>query len=258
MKLIQSRDNPAFRHLVRVVAGKVRGQVVLEGVHVCQEWLRHQGQPLCAVFDASKLAQSIELQALADALDDSACLSIDAALWAKLSTVAGAGQGVCFQVSTPVPELPAQISENCLWLDRIQDPGNLGTLMRTAAAVGIRQVFISPGSASAWSSKVLRSAQGAHFALDIFENADLSGLVTRLEVALAVTTLDGGTPLYDTTLPAACAWLAGNEGQGVDARLQDLATLRVFIPQTPAVESLNVGVAMAVCLYEQVRQHRHS
>ena len=256
MKLIQSKDNPGYKQLVRVAAGKVQGQILLEGVHLCQEWLRHQGQPLCAVFDVSKLQRSFELQALADAVHDQTRMGLDAALWAKLSAVAGEGQGVCFLVTPPKPELPVRITQNCLWLDRVQDPGNLGTLLRTAAAVGVRQVYISSGSASAWSSKALRSAQGAHFALDVFENLDLVKLVSCLDIPLAVTTLAGGEALYDASLPAACAWLAGNEGQGVSTGLQALAALRVFIPQAPAVESLNVAVAMAVCMYEQLRQHR--
>lgn len=256
MKFIQSRDNGAYKQLVRLAAGKVRDELLLEGVHVCQEWLRHQGQPLSAVFDADKLQRSHELQALASRLDDSACLCLEASLWMKLSAVAGEGQGVFFRVKVPRPPLPARISRNCLWLDRIQDPGNLGTLLRTAAAVEIGQVFISSGSASAWSPKALRSAQGAHFALDIYENLDLQTLAACLDIPLAVTTLEGGVALYDTRLPPACAWLAGNEGQGVCPELQALAGLKVFIPQAPAVESLNVGVAMAVCMYEQWRQHR--
>ena len=255
MKFIQSRDNATYKQLVRLAAGKVRDELLLEGVHVCQEWLRHQGQPLSAVFDADKLQRSHELQALASRLDGSACLCLEASLSMRLSAVAGEGQGVFFRVKVPRPPLPVRISRNCLWLDRVQDPGNLGTLLRTAAAVEIAQVFISSGSASAWSPKALRSAQGAHFALDIYENLDLQTLAACLDIPLAVTTLEGGVALYDTRLPPACAWLAGNEGQGVCPELQALAGLKVFIPQAPAVESLNVGVAMAVCMYEQWRQH---
>ncbi len=256
MKHIQSKDNPQFKQFVRVASGKVRGQVLLEGVHLCQEWLRHQGMPDEAIFDFGKLSQSPELLALANTLDVSRCASIESSLWARLSQVAGQGQGVCFLVHTPAPQLPRAITENTLWLDRVQDPGNLGTLLRTAAAVGIRQVFISAGSAAAWSSKVLRSGQGAHFALEIYEHVDLLALSRHLKVPLLATALEDGQLLYDVKLPSKCAWLVGNEGQGVAPALLEKADLRVFIPQAQAVESLNVAVATAVCLYEQLRQHR--
>lgn len=256
MKPIQSKDNPRFKQWLKIASGKVSGQLLLEGIHLCQEWLRHQGQPQCALFDVAKHSASSEMLQLANDVDADLQFGLDHQLWSRLSSVAGEGQGVSFIVSAPKPVLPDRLSENCLWLDRVQDPGNLGTLLRTAAAVGIRQVFVGRGSAGVWSSKVLRSAQGAHFALQIFEDLDLSELCGRLDVPLAVTTLEGGQPLFDVQLPRACAWLAGNEGQGVDRVLQEAAQLRLFIPQAPSVESLNVGVAMAVCLYEQVRQHR--
>lgn len=256
MKHLQSRDNPQYKQLLRVSAGKVSDQVLLEGVHLCEEWLRHQGLPVWAVFDAERLAQSAALQRLAKHIDADTGLTLDDALYPRLSQVAGQGQGVCFVVKRPSPDLPASISGNVLWLDRVQDPGNLGTLLRTAAAVGIKQVFVSEGSVSAWSPKVLRSAQGAHFVLQVYEHLDLHALCERLRVPLVATALEQGQMLYSLELPKACAWLAGNEGQGVDPALLARADLRVFIPQSDAVESLNVGVATAVCLYEQLRQHQ--
>lgn len=256
MKHLQSRDNPQYKQLLRIAAGKARDQVLLEGVHLCEEWLRHQGGPLRAVFDADRLAQSTSLQRLAQHIEPATGLTLDATLYARLSQVAGQGQGVCFVVNRLSPNLPLSIVDNVLWLDRVQDPGNLGTLLRTAAAVGIRQVFVSEGSVSAWSPKVLRSAQGAHFALQVFEHVDLLALCERLRVPLVATALEHGQMLYGLSLPKACAWLAGNEGQGVDPALLARADLRVFIPQSDAVESLNVGVATAVCLYEQLRQHQ--
>src|SRR5690606_18830011 len=109
--------------------------------------------------------------------------------------------------------------------------------------------------ASAWSPKVLRSAQGAHFVMTIYEHADLAALRSRLAVPLIATALEGAQSLYDTALPAECAWVFGNEGQGVDAALLVQADLRVFIPQIAEVESLNVAVAAGVCLFEQRRVH---
>jgi TrmH family RNA methyltransferase len=160
-----------------------------------------------------------------------------------------------FFITTPkAVEPPARIEQNSLWLDRVQDPGNVGVLLRTAAAAGIQHIYLSPGCAAAWSSKVLRSAQGAHFAASIYEQADLATANKKRDIPLLATTLADATSLYEDTLPDQCVWLFGNEGQGVDARLLDLADRRVFIPQAPNVESLNVAAAAAICLFEHRRQ----
>lgn len=262
MKHISSRDNPIYKRVLRLTEGKraldadgqtAGHQVVLEGVHLCQAWLQYMGSPELALFDAARLEQNTEVAELAHGLDTGICLSCEPGLMKRLSQVEN-GQGVCFVASVPAPLLPARIEHNCIWLDRVQDPGNVGTLLRTAAAAGIVHAYLSAGCASAWSPKVLRSAQGAHFVMTIHEQVDLLHLHDRLAVPLLATALEDATSLYDTALPRACAWLLGNEGQGVDAALLALADQRVFIPQAENVESLNVAVAAAICLFEQRRQ----
>lgn len=263
MKHISSRDNPLYKRVLRLAGGKrdpgadtadIRHRVVLEGAHLCQAWLRYAGPPELALFDVEKLEAQDELKDLARALDPSLCLSCDPRLAKGLSQVEH-GQGVYFVVPMPSPQLPARIDRNCLWLDRIQDPGNVGTLLRTAAAAGMDQAYLSPGCAAAWSPKVLRSAQGAHFVMTIYEHVDLMALRDRLAVPLVATDLENAQSLYEAPLPRDCAWVLGNEGQGVHADLLLAADRRVFIPQAENVESLNVAVAAAVCLFEQRRQH---
>lgn len=255
MKLISSRDNPAVKALYRLAeqAGR-RGQaVLLEGVHLCQAWLQRHGAPDQAVFDAARLDHP-ELAALAAQVPEARCLALEPRLMRGLGSVE-ADQGVAFVVQPPVAALPARIEDNCVLIDRIQDPGNVGTLLRTCAAAGIGSVYLAPGSASAWSPKVLRSGQGAHFALTVHEQVDLLALADRLAVPLAVTTLEHAQSLYGEPLPAALAWVFGHEGQGVDAALQARAQWRLHIPHdAQAVESLNVGAAAAICLFEQRRQ----
>ena len=179
---------------------------------------------------------------------------LDAGLIDALETVP-AGQGILFVVPTPTPVLPAGIAENCVLLDRIQDPGNVGSILRSCAAAGIRRVFLSEDTAHAWSPKVLRSGQGAHFSLAIHENVDLLALGDRLDVPMIATALDNADSLHSVLMPAAVAWVFGNEGQGVHPALQSRALRRVYIPQEAAAESLNVAAAAAVCLFEQRRQH---
>ncbi|NYT64814.1 RNA methyltransferase [Alcaligenaceae bacterium] len=258
MKYISSRDNPLYKRAQRLLAGKRIDsdvpELALEGIHLCQAWLEHQGEPLWAMFETDKLNRHTELAALADRLPSHKVITCESALMQRLSPVIQ-GQGVLFVVAAPEPVRPSQITQNSLWLDRVQDPGNVGTLLRTAAAAGISHAYLSVGCASAWSTKVLRSAQGAHFVLTIYEDVELHAEVQRLHIPLVATALQNAGSLYETALPEKCAWVFGNEGQGVDAQLLDQATLRVFIPQQADVESLNVAVAAGVCLFEQRRQH---
>lgn len=257
MKHLSSRDNPAVKALHKLAAGGGRrdGRILLDGVHLCQAWLAHQGAPIQALFDAARLDHP-EIRALADQVPAQHCLALDSRLLQGLASVES-GQGVVFVAHAPEPALPERIDENCVLFDRIQDPGNVGTLLRTCAAAGVRRVLLAAGTAAAWSPKVLRSGQGAHFALHIHEHLDLETVLPRLDVPLVATTLERSGSLYDTDLPARCAWVFGHEGQGVAEALLRAAALRVHIPhEAAAVESLNVGAAAAICLFEQRRQRR--
>lgn len=255
MKHISSRDNPAVKALAKLAgtAGKRGAPVLLDGVHLCQAWLQHHGMPDQAIFDIDRLSQP-DIAALAQSVPDARCLALDSRLMQSLASVES-GQGVAFLVTPEVLELPDAVDENCVLFDRIQDPGNVGTLLRTCAAAGVKRVFLATGTAAAWSPKVLRSGQGAHFALAIHEHVDLAGLLPRLRVPLLATSLDGARNLYAGQLPARGAWVFGHEGQGVAPELLAAASLKVWIPHdVDAVESLNVGAAAAICLFEQRRQ----
>ena len=151
MKHISSRDNPAVKALVKLagLAGRRGASVLLDGVHLCRAWLDHHGLPEQAVFDAERLDQP-ELAALAAALPSERCLALDARLMQSLASVES-GQGVAFVVAPPAPALPGAVDENCVLFDRIQDPGNVGTLLRTCAAAGVKRVFLATGTAAAWS-----------------------------------------------------------------------------------------------------------
>jgi TrmH family RNA methyltransferase len=257
MKHIASRENAEFKALRRLVeqpgARRKAGAAVLEGVHLCQSWLDVHGAPDQAIVDARR-ADRPEIAALLSAVPDTRIRLLDAGLIDALETVP-AGQGVLFVVPLPSPAMPPRIDENCMLLDRIQDPGNVGSILRTCAAAGIRRVFLSEDTAHAWAPKVLRSGQGAHFSLAIHENVDLLALADRLDVPMIATTLDRAESLHQALIPGAVAWVFGNEGQGVHPALQSRAARRVYIPQEAAAESLNVAAAAAVCLFEQRRQH---
>lgn len=264
---ISSRQNALFKALLRVSRGKrLRNEifpeqlvrpVLLEGRHLCQEWLAHQGVPIQALFDEQALKSDVELQRLARQVGHERSMLMATELLAALSHI-GASQGVVFLVNALRPPVPIPTDVHALWLDRVQDPGNVGTLLRTAAAAGMDAVMLSEGCARAWSARVLRGAQGAHFALPIYEEVDLEHLASRLTVPLHATGLGPHTvSLYDVALTHPCVWVVGHEGQGVDPALLTKAAHIVHIPQDDRVESLNVAVAAAICLFEQRRQ-RHA
>lgn len=259
MKSIASRDNPLYRQLRTLAAGSRKNtQVLLEGPHLCQAWLETHGMPAIAIFDQARLHRP-ELSVLAAAvasLPDNRKVALAAGLMDALED-ADHGQGVMFVVDAPEPgDMCMDVA--AIWLDRVQDPGNVGTLLRLAAAAGVSQVVLSQGCAAAWSPKVLRSAQGAHFALTITEKADLPALVGSLRIPLLATALEGAEDLYEASLPPACVWVFGHEGRGVSPELLAAANLRIRIPHEAVVESLNVAAAAAVCLFEQRRRARQA
>lgn len=255
MKLIESRDNPLVKTL-RAWAdqqGRANAPIVLEGPHVCETWLARYGAPLYGLFDRDRLDDA-RLRALLAGLPDDRLIAMPAKVL-KLLGEAPSDQGVRFVVQPPIPDIPAALDESAVLLDRVQDPGNVGTILRSCAASGVRRVFLSAGCAAAWSSKVLRSAQGAHFSLSIHEHVALSTVMAHAKVPVLATTLDDAQDLYAAALPATAAWLFGHEGQGVDPALLAQATHRIRIDHDrEAVESLNVAMAATLCLFEQRRR----
>lgn len=138
-------------------------------------------------------------------------------------------------------------------LDRVQDAGNLGSILRSAAAFGVAQVVALKGCAALWSPKVLRAGMGAHFALRLIEAAQASDL-DSLRVPLVATSPHARETVVKAALPSPCAWLFGHEGQGIAPALLERCALQVSIPQPGGEESLNVAAAAAVCLYESARR----
>lgn len=255
VRTLTSRDNPDFRHWLRLLkpSGRSRyGEILLEGVHLCQAWLDHMGMPPKVLVARTALALA-DVQSIWQAVAPAQRIVLDDALARALSQVQH-GPALFFVVKPPAPKRPERLKETSLMLDRVQDPGNLGTLLRTAAAAGLRHVILSEGCAAAWSPKVLRSGQGAHFSLEVHEHADLHAWLDHLDIPLAATTLRCGRALHAQDLTPPCVWLFGNEGQGVDERLMERAQWRLRIAQAGGVESLNVAAAAAICLFEQRHQ----
>jgi len=247
---ITSRDNPRFKTL-RQLAGdntayRKLGQVWLEGEHLCLAALSRGVRLQSWVFSASGWSQR---SAAMTTLEGEVWVLPDA-LFASLSELPSPG-GVAGLLTLPnSPTLQAQA--HTLVLDRVQDAGNVGSMLRSAAAMGVTQVLALKGTAALWSPKVVRAGMGAHFALSLKEGLDLEDLAP-LQAPLVVTLPHQGPWLHELSaaqgLPYPCAWVLGHEGQGVQAGLVERSALSVRIAQPGGEESLNVAAAAAICLY---------
>ncbi len=261
MREITSRDNPTVRELVQLSGSarerRKRGMSVIEGVHLCEAFLDGGGVPR-ELFVTRAGHEHPEVAALvARCAPAPAPTMLGDSVFRAVSAL-GHGVGVVMLIDTPRPPLPAHIESDCVYLDRLQDPGNVGTVLRTCAAVGVRRVFTAPGTAWCWSPKVLRAGMGAHFHLDLHESVAWEEIAPRIRVAVRAAAPQEARSLWELDLRAPAIWLFGQEGGGLDPKLLLGAGQRVAIPQSEAVESLNVGVAAALCLYEQMRQRSPS
>jgi TrmH family RNA methyltransferase len=258
MKTISSRENPFYKELKHLStsaqARKKAGQTLLDGVHLCQAFLDLRGAPRHCVVSEGALANAEVAEIVARVEQARAHVTaLPDALYHALSQVEH-GVGLMFLIDTPALALPAALTVSCVLLDNVQDPGNVGSILRSAAAAGITQVYASAGTAFCWSPKVLRAAMGAHFVLEIHEGVDLAALVRASNIAVLAMSGYASCRLYDVDLRQPVGWLLGHEGQGVADDLMALATHQVVIPHAGQVESLNVAACAAVCFFEQLRQ----
>lgn len=257
MKTISSRQNPLIKelHLLANSASERREQqkTLLDGVHLIQAALVHC-VALETVFVSEHGLKSPEIAQLIGQLAQqqiSCVLLTDSAFNYISPSDSPTGILAVMVWQNPVFAIPSQ---SCVILEAVQDTGNLGTILRTAAAAGIRDILLSEGCAQAWSPRVLRAAMGAHFVLRIHEKIEIKAVVAQFKGQVLATGLENAKSLYDLDLRLPSAWLLGSEGQGLSAQTRALAHQQVIIPMAEGVESLNVAAAAAVCLFEQRRQ----
>lgn len=243
---IQSRDNTFVKDLRRLAqdttAYRKQGRVWLEGDHLCRAALVRGQRPAVAVF-----AESFWPQAPAEWVQPAPKIVVLAdALFADISGLespAQMGYVMDYAVAPALlPDAPTVV------LDRVQDAGNVGSILRSAAAFGFGQVLALKGTAALWAPKVLRAGMGAHFGLRLLEGLEPSALAA-LQMPLIVTSSHQGALIQHQTLPWPCAWALGHEGQGVGEAVAACAQWSVRIGQPGGEESLNVAAAAAICLH---------
>ncbi len=257
VRRIASRENPLYRELLHL-AGSARERrrreaSLIEGVHLCDAYLHRHGRARRVVVSETALSNP-EVAALLRRLDTPPVV-LAPSLFKALSAVEH-GVGIALLIDTPRPALPATIELDAVYLDRIQDPGNVGTILRTCAAAGVRRVITAPGTAWCWSPKVLRAGMGAHFHLEIHESVGWAELAPRLRVAVRATASAPTRTFGRPTFARRRSGYSARKAAASPPNSISQATQTVAIPQSPAVDSLNVGVAAALCLYEQMRQRQ--
>jgi TrmH family RNA methyltransferase len=255
MKHIHSRDNPFYKELKKL-AGSARARsqaklALLDGAHLLGAYLESGGRPQQVLVNPAA-AQDAEISVLLEKASGCPVTQLDDALFAGLTELK-TPTGILALIPQPQNTVSPAHSRFALLLEDIQDPGNLGSMIRTAAAAGCDAVFLSPGCADAWSPRVLRAGMGGHFVLAVQESADLLAVARGFSGRVYAAALGAQQRLYDCDLRGPAAFAIGNEGAGITAALLEVCQ-PVVIPMPGRVESLNAAAAAAVCLFEAGRQ----
>lgn len=256
-KHITSRDNPVFKQLRKLVdqsrERRKAASTLLEGVHLIEAYVQTFGEPRLLIIPEGH--SSVEATALIQQLSDVDTLMFPTLMFADLAPVASSS-GVMAMVDIPAPALPATV-DFALLIEDIQDPGNLGSMLRTAAAAGVQLAYLTKGCTDAWSPKALRGGQGAQFILPVVEGVDAAQVVADFAGHTLALTMHGQS-VYQQSLREPVLFAVGNEGAGISPALQSAVGQCVTIPMahhgTLALESLNAAAATAVALFECQRQ----
>jgi TrmH family RNA methyltransferase len=263
VKQLSSRDNSLFKALRALSEDprEVRRQrrTLLDGIHLVSVCIE-RGVPLRQLIVSEAALNQPEIERLIEfnrTSPDTDLIHLKDSLFSAISGVA-TPVGIAGVIDLPADD-EAEIAADAVFLEAVQDAGNVGAILRSAAAAGIRQVVLGHGCAGAWTPRVLRAGQGAHFSVKIREGINLEawlGQRSDMIQRCVATVVNGGTELFATDLRSPNIWLFGNEGAGLSSAMSAMAGRRVTIPMAAATESLNVAAAAAICLFEAVRQRR--
>lgn len=252
-KHITSRDNPIFKYQKRLADNarerRAEGKTLLDGVHLIETYAQAFGEPDLLIIPEGK--SSLEATALMQQLEHVSTMMLPTLMFAELTPVASS-TGILAVIQKPEIAPPAKVTF-ALMLEDIQDPGNLGSMLRTALGAGVDAVYLSKGCTDAWSPKALRGGQGAQFYLPIIEGVDLIEEMQNFSGNTYATTMQGES-LYKQDLTKPTAFVIGNEGAGLSTKTINAASHKISIPMQANLESLNAAAAAAICLFERTRQ----
>ncbi len=261
MQLISSRAHPFFKQLVKLEKStkqrKTTGITLLDGIHLIQAYHSEFGAPQNLIIKESSY-QCTEIQQLLQQINKPSAIKVvifSDALFTQLSPVK-TPTGIMALIAIPEAATKRSIQQQdfCVLLETVQDPGNLGSILRSAAAAGVSDIYLSPGCTDAWSPKTLRAAMGAHFLLTIHQQSDLTEKIQQFHGSVIATSLHATKNLYQIPLTGPVAFVFGNEGNGLSDKLLQIIKQQIIIPMPGKTESLNIATAVAICLFERVRQ----
>jgi RNA methyltransferase, TrmH family len=271
MKFISSRDNPFFKKMIKLAGSaqqrRAAGLTLLDGVHLVSAYRVALGQPEVLIMSESG-GESAEIKRLLEEWKPRESLNLvvlSDSLFREVSPVK-TPTGIMALARIPSAETilirkPARNQNKrggnegfCVLLEAIQDAGNVGSILRSAAAAGATDIYLSNDCTDAWSPKTLRAAMGAHFFLHIHEQSNLPEVVRAFSGKVIATSLRAKNSLYQTELTGPIALVFGNEGVGLSDAVLQVITDEISIPMPGGTESLNVAAAAAVCFFERVRQ----
>jgi TrmH family RNA methyltransferase len=264
MHTITSREHALFKQLIKLEKSARRRRsdclTLLDGVHLIQAYRRAQGLPAKLIVSESGY-QHPEIRSLVSEISTNAevhTVMLSDGLFKQISPVkTPTGIIALITIPTTVPNIVNDHQAFCVLLEAIQDPGNLGSILRSAAAAGVSDIYLSDGCADAWSPKTLRASMGAHFALTLHEASDLVQVIQRFKNSngkVIAATLRAPRHLYQVDLKGTIALVFGNEGAGLSQQILGVIDEQIAIPMQGNTESLNVAAAAAICFFEKMRQ----
>ncbi|HEU4351934.1 MAG TPA: RNA methyltransferase [Burkholderiales bacterium] len=249
MSALTSRDNPKVKRWAKLAADaryrRSEKRALIEGPHLLAAVLKYGCKPV-AVLATDEGAADAEIAALIRATSVKPVLLARGVFRSVVD--AETPQGVAAEIA--IPQTRDQGNGPAVFLEGVQDPSNVGAILRSAAAFGVKRVVMDSACADAWSPKALRAGMGGHFALTLHPAADLSAELNAFKGSLLSTVPHGGMPLEEANLTGPVGWLFGGEGRGLSEEALCKVPLRVTIPMAEGSESLNVAAAAAICLYE--------
>lgn len=259
MQIITSREHTLFKLLIKLLHStqqRTREKLtVLDGMHLVQVYYQIYGSPFKLIISESA-CQKLEIKSFLEHFNQSSetnrPIILSDALFKQISPVVSPS-GIVALITVPATNY-AHSTKFCVLLDAIQDPGNLGSILRSAAGADVKAVYLSKNCADAWSPKTLRAAMGAHFFLVIHENADLVQIARNFHGKVFATSSGSEYSLFQTKLNEPIAFVFGNEGYGISKELMNCVSESLAIPMNRDCESLNVAAAAAICFFEKNRQ----
>jgi TrmH family RNA methyltransferase len=241
LTVITSKENPKVKHWAKLASDaryrRSEGRTLLEGPHLVAAWRQTRMKAVAIIVTE----QALEKKELSDLAGMTPVLVSEGVFGSIVE--ADNPPGIAAEIE--IPKGQAKPGSDVVFLEGVQDPSNIGAIIRSAAAFGIGEVVLDQACADPWSPRALRAGMGGHFALAVRQ-------VVRLDVAgfdgtLLCTVTRGGSPLRETKLKGRLGWIFGGEGRGVSPELEKLVRTKVTIPI--ATESLNVAAAAAICFY---------